>query len=273
MRVCQTNGSDARILTDRGDDVNAPMSTNPDRRSDSASVRDRLEWRIASLRPGERLPAEPELAEELEVSRPTLREGLRSAEDAGLVVRRPGVGTVKTHRPLLTNDLGLNTGVTQLIEEHGLQAGTREAAVELRDATAEEADRLDLGGGGRVWVLDRLRTADGVPVVDSRDLIPEAVLGTDKLSAEGLTGGSVYGYLSDKGHEVHHGVASIHPVTAGAALARRLRVKRGALLLRLVQVDYDVEGDPVLLSIEHHLPDAFEFSVSRRGAGTGTSRQ
>jgi DNA-binding GntR family transcriptional regulator len=60
-------------------------------------------------------------------------------------------------------------------------------------------------------------------------------------------------------------VASIHPVTAGATLARRLAVKRGTLLLKLVQVDYGVGGQPVLLSIDHHLSDAFEFSVSRLG--------
>jgi GntR family transcriptional regulator len=241
------------------------MSTNTDRRTDNESARHRLGVRLAALNPGERLPPEPQLAVELDMSRPTLREALRSAEDAGLVVRRPGVGTVKTHRPPLANDLSVNSGVSQLIREHGLRPGTREMVVELREATEEEADRLDLRAGDGVWVVDRVRTADGAAVVDSRDLVPEALFGSEEVSAEGLTGRSVYDYLSDKGHAVHHGVASIHPVTAGAALARRLGVKRGAALLRLVQIDYDVEGNPVLLSIEHHLPDAFEFSVSRRG--------
>jgi GntR family transcriptional regulator len=265
--------TNVRILANWGEDVNGAMNTKPDARSDRVPARDRLHSRIASLRPGERLPAEPQLADELDISRPTLREALRSAEDAGLVVRRPGVGTLKTHRPPLTNDLSLNTGVTQLIEEHGLGPGTRDLEVELREATEEEADRLDLAPGARVWAIDRVRTADGDPVVDSRDLIPEGVLDGEEPSIEGLTARSVYGYLSDKGHDVQHGVASIHPVTAGAMLARRLGVKRGGLLLRLVQVDYDSEGDPVLLSIEHHLPDAFEFSVSRRGPATGTSSQ
>jgi GntR family transcriptional regulator len=249
------------------------MSTNLSRRPDGGSARERLGARLAALRPGDRLPAEPRLADELDVSRPTLREALRSAQDAGLVVRRPGVGTVKTHRPPLANDLSVNTGVTELIEEHGLRPGTREVALELRDASDEEGDRLDLGSAARVWVLDRVRTADGAPVIDSRDVIPEAVVGSDKLSTERLTGVSMYAYLSDKGHEVQFGVASIHPITAGAALARRLGVKRGALLLRLVQVDYDMRGDPVLLSIEHHLPDAFEFTVSRRGPAVGGSGQ
>ncbi|MBK0399300.1 FCD domain-containing protein [Limibaculum sp. M0105] len=45
------------------------------------------------LRPGDRLPAERELAEQLDVSRPTLREALAELDERGLVVARPGGGT------------------------------------------------------------------------------------------------------------------------------------------------------------------------------------
>jgi GntR family transcriptional repressor for pyruvate dehydrogenase complex len=45
------------------------------------------------LRPGDRLPAERELAETMDVSRPTLREALADLEARGLVVTRPGGGT------------------------------------------------------------------------------------------------------------------------------------------------------------------------------------
>ena len=46
--------------------------------------------------PGSRLPPEPELAEMVQVSRPTLRESLRLLESEGLVIRRQRTGTVVT---------------------------------------------------------------------------------------------------------------------------------------------------------------------------------
>jgi GntR family transcriptional regulator, transcriptional repressor for pyruvate dehydrogenase complex len=45
------------------------------------------------LRPGERLPSERELAQELEVSRPSLREALQKLESVGLLETRHGGGT------------------------------------------------------------------------------------------------------------------------------------------------------------------------------------
>jgi GntR family transcriptional repressor for pyruvate dehydrogenase complex len=49
--------------------------------------------RQGKLQPGERLPSERELAEQLGVSRASVREALRALSLKGLVVSRPGAGT------------------------------------------------------------------------------------------------------------------------------------------------------------------------------------
>lgn len=49
--------------------------------------------RQGRMQPGDRLPSERELAEQLGVSRPSVREAIRAMEHRGLVVSRPGSGT------------------------------------------------------------------------------------------------------------------------------------------------------------------------------------
>ncbi len=66
----------------------------------SDSIANDLERRIleGSLRAGDRLPPERELAEQLGVSRPSLREGLQKLVSKGLIRTRQGGGTVVTDR-------------------------------------------------------------------------------------------------------------------------------------------------------------------------------
>ncbi|MFD9719269.1 FadR/GntR family transcriptional regulator [Streptomyces sp. NPDC059076] len=72
------------------------------------------------LAPGERIPAERELAEELRISRTSVREALRELELRGLVDRKPGRGTIVTgvNRPdLHPRQLGDMTNAARLVHE------------------------------------------------------------------------------------------------------------------------------------------------------------
>lgn len=221
-----------------------------------------------ALPPGTQLPPEPDLASELGVSRATLREALRLIEDEGLVTRTRGAGTFVAVRPRLSNNLADNFGVTDAIRAAGMRPGFEETATRFEPASAAEAERLAVAPGADVAVVERVRTADGRPVVFSVDVLPAALLGGRANLPELLAHGSVYEVMErELGTAIHHGVAGIHPIRAGAAVAGKLRVPRGALLLYLDQVDYDEDGRPVLSSHEYHVADAFEFTVVRRGPG------
>jgi GntR family transcriptional regulator len=234
----------------------------------SFRVRDELAARMSSGRiaPGSKLPPEPVLAEEMGVSRPTLREALRSLEEDGLVTRTSGAGTYATHRPRLRNNLDVNFGVTDAIASSGMRPGTIESTVHSDQATDEHADALDLQPGDPVVILERIRTADDRPVVLSRDVVSASRITASELTSMPLDG-SLYDRLERIGRPVAHGVVTVEPARADRTVARRLRAKTGALLMFLRQVDYGVDGEPLLLSLEHHLAEAFEFTVVRRGPG------
>ncbi|EXI75352.1 MAG TPA: FCD domain-containing protein [Candidatus Accumulibacter phosphatis] len=80
------------------------------------AVAHQLETRIieGSLKPGDRLPAERELALELGVSRPSLREAIKQLVSRGLLLSRHGGGTFVTDR-LATS---FSDPWQQLLEQH-----------------------------------------------------------------------------------------------------------------------------------------------------------
>jgi GntR family transcriptional regulator len=227
------------------------------------SLRERLE--AGEFVAGARLPSEPELARRLGVSRSSLRSAITLLEADGLLRRMHGSGTFVTERPLLRNDLSQNFGVSDLIAATGLEPGTTDARAAREPAPADVAQAFGVVPGTPLSVLHRVRTASGRRVVQSIDWCPQELLDPAELAALGA--GSVYDALQAQGVTIHHGVASIWPTVAKGDTARRLKVAPGSLLLTLFQVDSTILGEVVLVSLEHHLADAFEVSVYRRGPG------
>jgi GntR family transcriptional regulator len=237
-------------------------------RSKTISARRDIVSRILEEPAGSQLPPEPELAAELGVSSATLREALRSLEDEGLVRRTRGAGTFVSDRPRMANSLDANFGVSDAIRSSGMEPGTEQGTLRIEAASADEAELLDLEPGEDVVVVDRVRTADGRPVVLSRDIIAMRLTGEDPAVLGLLETSSVYEVLErERGVVIHHGLANFRPTRADGHVASRLRVPRETLLLYIRQVDFDEAGRPVVSSHEHHLADAFEFSVVRRGPG------
>jgi DNA-binding GntR family transcriptional regulator len=221
--------------------------------------------RSGELAPGDKLPSEPELAHNRAVSRSSVRAAITVLEEEGFVARRHGSGTYVTHRPALLNDLSRNFGVSALIASTGLTPGTAQETCEVVEASPALAAVLDIPVGSPVTSFRRVRTADGRPVVLATDWCRPDHLTPQELHEIG--DGSVYAALTARGLVVHHGVATLTPGNADAETALRLGVARGALLLTIDQIDTTAEGIPVLVSREHHLADAFSFTVVRHGPG------
>ena len=62
------------------------------------------------------------------------------------------------------------------------------------------------------------------------------------------------------------------PWKADKELARSPATKDDALLLRLDQTDFDLNGVAIISSIEYFLADAFKFQVYRKGTGSRGTR-
>jgi len=242
-------------------------SARSERKTLTEIAQQELRWAITSgtYQPGSKLPTEAGLCELLGVSRTVVREALRVLEDDGLVSRRHGVGTFVRNHPILKN-LNFNFGITEMIESAGLGPGTSHLSIQKEPADQERSEQLRVSPGTSLITVERVRTANGRPVVYSLDTLTESLFQRADFDPQRLQTESIYSMLQTSlGKVIEYGIARLLPVSAPERVAEQLHLSPNALTLYIVQTDYSIDDEPLVYSREYHLPDAFDFIVWRRG--------
>lgn len=223
------------------------------------------------LSPESQLPNEPELSALLKVSRSTVRSILTILEQGGFIQRRWGVGTFIVKNPPTYNNLSINSGVTELIRSSGAEPGFAEFLITTRPASEHVASHLSLELNAPVVVLERVRLANDRRVVFCLDILPQVLFRKQDREVPLADieqylneNQSMYSFIREHlGREVHHGIAWIRPLSAETFLAEKLAIPRGSSIMHIEQVDYGNDGEPLALSDEYYVADAFTYYIYR----------
>jgi len=232
--------------------------------STSQRLHEQLGKIIAETPPGERLLTEPELAKQLNVSRATLREAMRTFETQGLIYRHQGSGTFVIH-PSQVIDSGLEVleSIETLSKRIGLVVSMGDLKIDHRPATEEVARALSIQPNDQVLHVARVIHAEGRPVAYLIDILPEGILSPTEMAA-GFTG-SVLDQLLRRGTPaLVSSRCEINAEQASIEEAKALRIQRGDVLLRFIAYLYASTGRIVDYSFSYFLPGYFNFHVIRR---------
>lgn len=219
---------------------------------------------IAETPPGARLLTEPQLAKQLNVSRATLREAMRTYETQGLIYRHQGSGTFVIH-PSQVIDTGLEVleSIETLSKRIGLPVSMGDHHIEHLPATEEFSKALAIQAGDPVLVVSRVIQAEGRPVAYLIDVLPEDMLSGDELLS--VFTGSMLDLLLNRGTPtLVSSRCEINAVQAKSDVAKALRIQRGDVLLRYIAYLYSTNGRVVDYSYSYFLPGYFNFHVIRR---------
>jgi len=197
-----------------------------------------------TLRPGDRLGSEREMAEQFAVSRATLRSALVPLSRAGILERRSGrAGGTFIKTVLVERNVAELSGLPNRLKQGGHSTTrSRVLSTALRGATAIEAQRLQVEPGTELVVVQRLRYADGFPLsVDCAHFPADRV--PDLL--EQPLGGSLYEILAVR-YDVRPvtSVESIEVVSANPREAAWLEIPTRTPLLAMTRVASDTDGRP-----------------------------
>lgn len=205
-------------------------------------VAQRLEHLIESgdLPAGSRLDNEITLADELGLSRPTMRQAIAHLVDKGLVVRKRGVGTQVVH-----SRVRRQVELTSLYDD--LVRSNREPRTEVlsfgaQPAPDEVAVALSLPSGTEVVTIERLRYAQEEPLALLRNYLPADL---DTVTEARLADQGLYEILRESGVRIGIAEQTIGARKATAAEARLLAETRGASLLTMTRTAYDTTGRPI----------------------------
>jgi GntR family transcriptional regulator len=219
---------------------------------------------------GTKLPAEPELAKKLGVSRATLREAMRTFESQGLLRRRQGLGTF-VHGPSQVIESGLEVleSIETQAEKIGLEVTMGDLAISHIKATPEQAKKLDVAPDTPLLQINRVILTDNAPVAYLIDILPEGILSPDILKNKFT--GSVLDLLITNGEPpLALSETEISATHAPSKVAKALDVQRGDTLLLLNAILYDQEGAPVDLSHSYFLPGNFRLHIIRKIGGVSS---
>jgi len=223
-------------------------------------VAQHLERAIESgeLPPGAQLENEVQLAEQLGLSRPTIRRAMQYLVDRGMLVRRRGIGTqvvqAKVKRPVELSSLWDD------LASSGQQPATTVLANTAEQASAEVARQLGVAEGTPVTVLDRLRFARGEPLARLRNYLPPGLV--PGLADETLQRQGLYQLLRSGGVTLHAAAQTIGARVATPAEARLLGETRGAPLLTMDRTTYDDRGRAVEYGRHIYRASRYSFELA-----------
>ncbi len=202
--------------------------------------------------PGDRLPSESDLAQELGVSRSTVRTVLTKFASERLIIRRQGDGTYVNER---VEDVASHYGgiwdFSRLIEANNYKPSIQTISIQERTATSDEAIQLEIIPQSNVISIVRLFCADDRPVIYATNLFPKELFNVDvnRLNGNLPIHEMVQTFYTD---QISYVTSDIEATLVEAYLKEILHWNNDQPLLKLKEIFYSQEHKPLILGISFY---------------------
>jgi GntR family transcriptional regulator len=213
-----------------------------------------------------RIPPEAALAEDLGVSRTTVRDALGKLEHEGAIYRKQGAGTFVNEAGLqIKSRLEEIWSYEQVLEDHGYTPAVKVLTDEVLTVNDDTAEALHLDKGTDVLVIEKVFLENRTPVVLTRNRIPAALLEDADRKHDAMP---IYEFLEEYcDRRLSYYVSEIVPIAFDTDQAKKLGVKKGTLGLSFVEVGFDQNNEPVVHATSYFRDDLLRFRLIRRKAG------
>ena len=219
---------------------------------------------------GAPIPSERELAERYGVSRMTVRQALSYFAATGVLLPQQGRGTFVAGSTITKNALGL-ASFTKEMRRRGRTASSRTLLSTLAIATEEQIAALQLPTPETVFVLRRLRLADGIPIALEHCVIPVRL--APGIDQHDFAAESLYQVLIQKYHlQPDHSVETVTGRQASKEERQLLMMPPDAALLCVHRRTFTAAHQPCELVESLYRGDTYAIDIHLRRFPQAPSR-
>jgi DNA-binding GntR family transcriptional regulator len=219
----------------------------------------RIEGAIESgmLPPGTKLDNEVKLAEDLKLSRPTVRRAIQELVTSGLLVRRRGIGTQVVH-----GKISRKVELSSLFEDLARDNRKPRTTLLLHEMITPPGDvmeALDLQSAEPILHIKRLRSAGDEPIALLENYLPAEL---SDISAEQLENQGLYQLLRAKGATMRVAKQRIGARAATQEEGELFGRPVGSPVLTMTRTAYDNGGRAVEFGNHSYLPETYSFEMT-----------
>lgn len=224
--------------------------------------------------PSSQFLTERQVGERFGISRITANKALAALVSEGVLEFRKGVGTF-VRSGVLDYNLERLMSFTAAARAAGKTPSTKVLtwkALPVGKVEPAAVEALNLAGDDRALYMERLRLADGVPIIFERRYVPLAL--APQLEREHAAG-SMYDALTAQGTEIAGAEQRMRAVSLTEGEASSLGVKPGEPALRVVGTGFTTQNRPLWWEETTYRGDAYEFRtvlgpLARSSASVGS---
>ena len=213
-------------------------------------LREAIESRV--LGPDDALPPERELAEELAVSRITVRKAIDGLVEDGLLIRKQGSGTFVSNR--VEKNFAKLTSFSEDMRARGREPRSVWMTRAAGTVNPEESLTLRSSPGTPVFRFHRIRYADDAPMA----IEYATVIATCLPSLESVES-SLYEALERHGNRPVRALQRLRAVLLTAEQAKLLKAQESDAGLLVARVGYLKDGRAVEFSQSFYRGDIYDF--------------
>lgn len=211
----------------------------------------------------EKIPSEPELSAEYSVSRITLRRAVEELCNEGYLIKRQGQGTFVSTPRIHRKMAGGNRmeSFTKTCQNYGMRAGAKLLSRQIVPVRQEEQEFFGLGPDDLLIYIERLRTADGLPIFLENQFFPYQEF--KRLMEENLNDVSLFEVIEKiTGRKpVDSTRRTLEIARASVEQAQKMGVPLGEPLMYLNSYFIDQEAKPLCIGRQYYIGSRYMFDL------------